>query len=145
MLPSSLELGHSIPLGTDAVKHALIIEDNHLIAMMVEEELAELGYGLIETATSQRQAIEMAIARCPDLITVDDKLDSGTGVDTILEICRHQAIPVVFISADPEAIEKSISDAIVIRKPFSNVQLTAAIEAAISAPLTLNEHTDLSS
>lgn len=118
------------------MKHALIIEDNRLIAMMIEDELAEHGYELIEIASSQMQAIQMAAVRCPDLITVDDKLDSGTGVETIREICRHQAIPVVFIAADPEAIENAISDAIVIRKPFSRPQLTSAIDAALSAPLT---------
>lgn len=49
--------------GADVVKHALVIEDNHLIAMMIKEELADRGYGLIENATSQREAIEMAMAR----------------------------------------------------------------------------------
>ena len=36
----------------------------------------------------------MAAARCPDLITVDDNLDSGSGGETIREICREQALPV---------------------------------------------------
>lgn len=118
------------------MKYALVIEDNHLIAMMVEEELADHGYGLIEVATSQHQAIRMAAARCPDLITVDDRLDSGTGVDTIREICRNQAIPVVFITAEPDAIRSAIPDAIIVLKPFSKLQLAEAIAAAVDAPMT---------
>jgi DNA-binding response OmpR family regulator len=124
-------------IGDDGVRHALVIEDNHLIAMMIEEELKALGYSSIEIATSQEQAIAMALARCPDLITVDDKLDSGTGVESIREICRDQALPVVFITADPKAITAHIPDAIIVPKPFSRPQLTGAIEAAVSVPLTL--------
>ena len=121
------------------MKHALVIEDNSLIAMMIGEELVDHGYESVEIATSQDQAIQMAKVRCPDLVTVDDKLDSGTGVDTIREICREQAIPVVFITADPDAIEKSILDAIIVPKPFSRPQLTAAIEAAIHSPMIIDE------
>lgn len=119
------------------MKHGLVIEDNHLIAMMIEEELSAHGYTSTEVATSQEQAIAMATARCPDLITVDDKLDSGTGVESIREICRDQALPVVFITAEPNAITKHIPDAIIVPKPFSRPQLTAAIEAAVCVPLTI--------
>ena len=119
------------------MKHALVGEDNHLIAIMIEEELVEYGYTSVEIATSQKQAIEMAAARCPDLITVDDRLDSGTGVQTILEICRHQAIPVVFITAAPDSISKHLPDAIIVPKPFSRPQLTSAIETAVDAPFRL--------
>jgi DNA-binding response OmpR family regulator len=124
-------------MGAYLVMHGLVIEDNHLIAMMIEEELIANGYTSIDVATSQGQAIAMATARCPDLITVDDKLDSGTGVETIREICRDQALPVVFITAEPTAIKKFISDAIIVPKPFSRPQLTAAIEAAVDTPLTI--------
>lgn len=117
------------------MRHALVIEDNYLVAMMIGEELVDHGYKSVEIAASQEQAIEMATARRPDLITVDDKLDSGTGVETIREICREQALPVVFITAEPGAIKKWIPDAIIVPKPFSRPQLTAAIEAAVGAPV----------
>jgi DNA-binding response OmpR family regulator len=119
------------------VKHGLIIEDNHIIAMMIEEELNAHGYQSTEIATSQEQAIAMAWARCPDLITVDDKLDSGTGVGSIREICQYQALPVIFITAEPDAILESIPGAIVVLKPFSRPQLKVAIDAAIGAPLRI--------
>lgn len=118
------------------MKHALIIEDNHLIAMMIEQELVEHGYLSVEVATSQAQAVELAKARCPDLITVDDKLDSGTGVETIRQICRDRAIPVVFITAEPDTVKTTLPDAIIISKPFSRPQIAAAIEAAVKAPTT---------
>ncbi len=41
------------PSGTEAVKRALVIEDNRLIAMMIRDELVECGYESVEIATSQ--------------------------------------------------------------------------------------------
>lgn len=119
------------------MRHALVIEDNHLVAMMIEEELVEHGYDSVEIATSQEQAIVMATARCPNLITVDDKLDSDSGVEAIREICRQLALPVVFLTADPKSIKLSLPNAIIVSKPFARGQLTAAIEAAVFAPMTI--------
>lgn len=120
------------------MKYALVVEDNQLVAMMVEEELIDHGYATIDVATSQEQAIEYARIRCPDLITVDDKLDSGTGVETIMEICRDQAIPVVFITAAPDAVKAVFPEAIIIPKPFSRPQIAAAIEAAVQTPMMID-------
>lgn len=121
------------------VTYALIIEDNHLIAMMIREELAENGFDSIDIATSEQQAIAMATRRCPDLITVDDKLESGTGLATIQAICNDRAIPVVFVTAEGRSIKMSIPDAIVVPKPFSGRQLMAAVETAIAAPTRVGE------
>lgn len=116
------------------MRHALIIEDNVLVAMMIEDELVERGYDSVEIASSQEQAIQMATAHCPDLITADDNLDAGSGVEAIREICRDQAIPVIFVTADPGTIKKCIPDAIIVLKPFSKEQLIAAIEDAVYLP-----------
>ena len=42
------------------MKHALVFEDNHLIAMMIEDELLEYGNGSVEITTTGEQAVEMA-------------------------------------------------------------------------------------
>jgi DNA-binding response OmpR family regulator len=117
------------------MKHALIIEDNHLIAMMIEDELIALGYGSAAVATTLEQAIEMARLSCPDLITVCDMLDSGAGVQTIREICRGRSIPVVFITAREDEVKAMIFGAVIIAKPFWIPHLGAAVEAAICTPL----------
>ena len=109
---------------------ALIIEDDPLIAMMIEDQLSNLGYAAIDLAHSQEEAICLAEKQCPDLITVDEKLDSGSGVAAIRHICRDKAIPVVFITVDPESILKSVPDAVVIEKPISLHSLAPAIQMA---------------
>jgi two-component system, response regulator PdtaR len=113
------------------MKHALIIEDRAVIALMIEDELAEFGYSSAAKAASQMQAIALAEQRCPDLITADDGLSEGSGIEAVRHICRSRAIPVVFITGDPNSIECAIPDAVILEKPFSHSGLSSAIRLAI--------------
>lgn len=115
------------------MKHALIIEDRLLIATMIEQELVECGFETVRTAESQQQAIRMAEELCPDLITADDRLADGSGVAAVRHICRHQAIPVIFITGDRADVERQVSDVVILEKPFTHAELRAAIPAAIKS------------
>ena len=119
------------------MKHALIIEDNFLIALMIREHLEECGYDTVDIATSQAQAIVLAEQRCPDLITADDRLEPGSGIEAIRHICRDNAIPVIFIVADPENVERSLPNALLLLKPFSEAALASAIQSAEKTPFAL--------
>lgn len=121
------------------MKHALVIEDFYLIASMLQDCLKDYGYTTVDVASSQAQAIEMAEQRCPDLITADDRLEQGTGIEAIRHICRDQAIPVVFIVADETNVKKMLPDAILLLKPYSESALAAAIKLAEATPFVL-EH-----
>jgi len=113
------------------MKHALIIEDHPLIALTLADELRDLGYSSVNIAVSQDEAIRSAEEMCPDLITVDARLDSGSGIAAIRHICRDKAIPVVFVTADPMGIRLAIPDAVILEKPFSNHHLATAILQAV--------------
>ena len=115
------------------MKHALIIEDRALIASMIEQELFECGYESAQIAGSQKDAVRLAQDRCPDLITADDRLADGSGIAAVREICRDQAIPVIFITGDPEPIRNILPDAVILEKPFTHAELRLAIPAAASA------------
>jgi CheY-like chemotaxis protein len=54
--------------------HALIIEDEPLIAMLIEDCLRLLGYDSIQFAATEAEAVAAASMRCPDLITSDVRL-----------------------------------------------------------------------
>jgi DNA-binding response OmpR family regulator len=119
------------------VKHALIIEDHRLIALMLQDHLGRCGYGSIDIAASQIEAISFAKLRCPDLITADEKLEHGSGVEAIRRICHNNAIPVLFIVADPTNVECLLPNALVLQKPFSDDALAHAIRKAEKTPLVL--------
>ena len=124
-------------LETGAMKHALIIEDNFVIALMLQEHLEAGGYASVDIATTQAQAIALAEHRCPDFITADDRLEHGSGVDAIRHICRDKMIPLIFIVADPANVEQALPNALLLLKPFSHAALVAAIEDAETIPRLL--------
>jgi CheY-like chemotaxis protein len=111
--------------------HALVIEDQFLIATLIEEELRELGYTSVEIVDREQEAVEAARKRCPDLITADDKLTDGSGVQAVQEICAQQIIPVVFIVGDPEKLVPPVPFAAVVPKPFGGTRLREAVGDAI--------------
>lgn len=110
--------------------HALIIEDDAITAMMIEDELRDLGYSSVDTASTEQEAIEAAARQCPDLVTSDGSLVHGSGVGAVRKIRAALFVPVIFITGDPDSARHCIPDAPVIEKPFSIAQLVAAVEAS---------------
>lgn len=111
--------------------HALVIEDQFLIATLIEEELRDLGYTSVQIVDREVDAVEAARERCPDLITADDSLTEGSGINAVRAICADWAIPVVFIVGDPERVKPLVPDAILIGKPFGGYQLRDAVAKAV--------------
>lgn len=117
------------------MKHALVIENSMLIAFMLRDHLKACGYVTADIATTQAQAIRSAEERCPDLITADDRLDHGSGVEAIRHICRDNPIPVIFIVGEPQNVEREFPNSVLLLKPFSEIALASAIHKAEKAPL----------
>jgi CheY-like chemotaxis protein len=113
--------------------HALIIEDEAIIAMAIEAALRELGFTSFDIAASVEGAIAAAGGRCPDLVTADVRLGVGCGIDAIETICSEKPIPVVFITATPADVQERCPDHVVLTKPFSPAGLAEAVQHVIAA------------
>ena len=111
--------------------HALIIEDESLIAMAIEDVLRGLGFITFDIAPSPEMAIEAAAHRCPDLITSDVQLTPGCGISTVITICERVAIPVIFITGNVEDVKRRLPTCRALSKPFSADQLTSEVAAAL--------------
>jgi CheY-like chemotaxis protein len=110
--------------------HALIIEQDLWIILMIEDILRDLGYTSFALASSPAEAVAAAGARCPDLITSDIRLGSGSGVDAVRQICSAKAIPAVFVTATPWEVREVDSAAVVVPKPFGRGSLTDGVTRA---------------
>ncbi len=85
--------------------HALIIEDEVLIALEMESLLGDLGFRSFEVADSPRDALESARRARPDLITADYRIIGGTGVEAVEAILAELGpIPVVYVTGNPDMI-----------------------------------------
>ena len=117
--------------------HALIIEDEALLAFAVEEALSEIGYANFEIAASMAEAIAAAERQCPDLIVADHRILDGTGTEAVMTICSDRVIPVVFVTGSEPEVRAHLPDALVVAKPMTQPLLEAAVQSAVERPLTL--------
>ncbi|MGX7894087.1 response regulator [Tsuneonella sp. HG222] len=114
--------------------HALIIEDELLLALAVEDTLREFGYATFALATSMNEAVEAATSQCPDLIVADHRITNGTGTEAVQTICSDKAIPVVFVTGSGPEVREKLPNAFVVGKPFSRAQLEGAVKGAVANP-----------
>jgi CheY-like chemotaxis protein len=110
--------------------HALIIEDEPLIALLIEDHLRASGYASVDFAVTEVEAVASARRRCPDLVTADVTLAQGCGIAAVEAICAGGHVPVVFITATAWEVRARISHAVVIAKPFVSEDLTRALLAS---------------
>jgi DNA-binding response OmpR family regulator len=112
--------------------HALIIEDDALVAMAIEEILRDCGFTSFHLAVSLDEAVAAARERCPSLITADVELRPGSGVDAVQTICSDSPIPVIFITARADAARSRMPQHRVLSKPFRVSEVEAAVRDAMS-------------
>lgn len=110
--------------------HALIIEDEPLVALLIEDHLRANGYTSIAFAVTEEEAVAAARRRCPDLITSDVRLASGCGIAAVEAICGARKVPVVFITASGQDVRLRMAGATVVAKPFTAGDLARALQAA---------------
>jgi DNA-binding response OmpR family regulator len=113
--------------------HALIIEQDMWITLMIQDALRDLGYTSFAFAASSEAAIAAAKVRCPDLITSDIRFGAGTGIEAVRQICSATAIPVVFVTSTPWEVRAIDSSAIVVPKPFDEHLLKRGVTRAVAA------------
>lgn len=125
---------------TDLARPILVVEDEVLIAWMMESLLEDAGFTSIRLATSAADALSIATERAPELLISDINLGAGDdGIDAAIRIRRIAAAPVIFVSAyiDENArrrIAEDIGDAIVLRKPVERGALLDALRTMLNTP-----------
>lgn len=114
-------------------RHALIIEDEILIAIEIEALLKSQGFTSVAIADSPTEALDSALKRKPDLITADYRIVDGTGVEAVKMIMAHLGpIPVVYITGHATALEDQDGGPIV-QKPIRPYVLAGAWQHALHA------------
>ena len=109
----------------------LVVEDEILIGMLLADTLGAMGYEVCAIEATETGAVAAA-ARCnPDLMIVDARLRDGSGVSAVEEILRTGWVPHVFVSGETSTILALRPGAIVIQKPFRDMDLSRAIQRAL--------------
>lgn len=113
----------------------LLVEDDPAISEMVKGQLIKEGY-TVETAFDGEEALRIFGSNGPfDLILLDLMLPKLDGME-FLKIIREQSmIPILIMSAKDGDLDKALGLGFgaddYIAKPFSMIELTARVKAAI--------------
>lgn len=107
--------------------HVLIIEDEPVIAMILQDLLEEEGATSVAIAVTEEEAIASALACRPAVITSDVKLIEGTGPHAVQRICESLGnVPVIFITGTPDDCRPCAPPGRILTKPIDHRAVVAA-------------------
>ncbi|MEO5806453.1 response regulator [Devosia sp.] len=116
----------------------LLVEDEGMIVMALQEILEGMGHEVCATASTEADAVAAAYHFHPDLMIVDGRLRIGSGIAAMRKILTKRHVPHIYVSGDSLVAETLERGAVIMRKPFSDADLTRAIAKALAAP---SQHT----
>ncbi|HET9811303.1 MAG TPA: response regulator [Sphingomicrobium sp.] len=115
-----------------ASRSILIVEDEPLIAMMLEDFLETLGYSVHGSCESVEQAIDAAEKGGFDLAILDVNLGGVTAWPVARKL-REKGIPfVIATGGHVEPPPAEFANVPVIQKPYTVDRVTPALDAAMS-------------
>ncbi|KQU54356.1 hypothetical protein ASG72_01535 [Bosea sp. Leaf344] len=112
-------------------KAILVVEDEPMIAMMLDDFLTDLGCRVIGPAGNLGQAHELLNAHGCDAAIVDLNLN-GTMAQPLIEILRKQGVPVIVASGYGSATSGLPDGCRVVAKPYAIQHVEEALRACFS-------------
>jgi light-regulated signal transduction histidine kinase (bacteriophytochrome) len=118
-----------------AGKRVLLVEDQVLIALDAENCLKSMGASQVVIAPTSEHAMKHINASKPDLAVLDVNLGDHTSAP-VAEALRSLGVPFVFATGygDTVMIPDSLKSVPIVRKPYGDAALAAAIAGALSKP-----------
>jgi two-component system, OmpR family, response regulator len=111
-------------------KKVLVVDDDSHIREVIIYALAKVGIKLIE-AKNGKDALQAVQVHQPDLIVLDITMPEMDGLEVCKELRKASEIPILFLSARDEEIDKIIGLEIggddYVTKPFSPRELVARV------------------
>ncbi len=121
--------------GTEA-KRVLLVEDDSLVAMLVEDMLDELGFRVQTSAANLSAALAAVAGGGFDLAVLDVNL-AGEPVFPVAEALDAAKIPFIFASGyGAGGVPEAWAGRPVAAKPFRVDDLDAVLQAALAARQT---------
>jgi two-component system KDP operon response regulator KdpE len=131
----------------------LVVDDERAIQRFLRPSLEENGFAVLEASTG-KSALELVVARKPDVILLDLTLPDMDGLEVLKRLREWSSAPVIVVSARGEesdkiaGLDRGADDYLI--KPFGVEELLARIRVALRHaqraardPEPVYEHGDL--
>jgi DNA-binding response OmpR family regulator len=112
-------------------KRVLVIEDEAIIAAMVEDMLLEMGATVLGPAVTMEHGLALANTEALDAAVLDVNIRDEP-VDPIAEVLRARTIPIIFATGYGEVACRLLTDEPVVAKPYTKEALGAALASVLS-------------
>jgi CheY-like chemotaxis protein len=116
-------------------KRVLVVEDEMMIAMLIETMLAELGHAVVGAAPTLAAALDLARSKAGqfDVAILDINL-GGERSFPVARLLSDQGAPFIFATGyGTMGLDEPFRDAVTLNKPFQMQDLAAALERATAA------------
>lgn len=114
-------------------KKVLLVEDELLVAMLIEDMLAEMGFEVIGPAARLERALTLARDQEFDVAVLDVNLASERSFP-VADLLRQRGIPFVFATGyGAHGVHERFADVPVLQKPFEAHQLERTLRAVLAS------------
>jgi CheY-like chemotaxis protein len=113
-------------------KNILVVEDELIVAMMIEQMIEDVGATAIGPATSLEQALDLATNAELDVAILDLNLN-GKRTGGVATLLRDRGVPFVFATGYGSSGREDFGQKGVLQKPFQMAQFVSALTSAIDA------------
>jgi two-component SAPR family response regulator len=109
----------------------IVVEDETLLAMLLEDMLAELGCEVLWTAHRVGKALELMAQSAPDAAVLDVNI-AGDPVYPVAQALVERDIPFVFATGyGTRGLDDSWRDRPIVQKPFQMEHLSRGLLTAL--------------
>jgi DNA-binding response OmpR family regulator len=109
----------------------LIVEDEPLVAMLIEDMLVEMGFEILGPAMRLEPALEMAREESFDLAVLDVNLANEQSFP-VAQVLKDRGIPFVFATGyGVTGLNGRFQEVTTLQKPFESDQLAHAISCIL--------------
>jgi len=113
-------------------RKVLVVEDEMMIAMLIEDMLDEFGCRLVGPATNVPRALELIGKEDVQVAVLDLNLD-GQDTYTIADALRQKSVPFIFATGyGVSGLREEYGDRPVLQKPFQAKDLETALAQALA-------------
>lgn len=115
----------------------LIVEDEPILAKDLEIRLQNIGYEIVASVRTGKEAIEVVNTHKPDLVLMDIVIEGNMdGIEAATAIYAHADVPIIYLTscADDETFERANTSAVpyaYLLKPIQERELDLCIRTSI--------------